>query len=184
MVCIVLFAACSRESAAPPAQTATVATAPAPAASTTVPAPQVGAASYDDAMNWFRSAPAFRFVIDEAGVHAEGEMKRGTVGAETATFRVNGEEWRATSGVRGLTWERRGGNTWSAADTPAWGGRLYQRITVAFDPQKKEGTAQAVEPGHFRFTDANSGAVHDVWVRDGRIERMKIGDSMEMTITP
>jgi hypothetical protein len=184
MVCIVLVAACSRETAAPPERSTAAATALPPAASTTIPAPQTRAASYDDAMSWFRSTPAFRFTIDEAGVHAEGEMKRETVGAESATFRVEGEEWRAASGTRGVTWERRNGNTWSAAEAPAWGTRLYQRITVAFDPQKKEGTAQAVEPGHFRFTNANNGEVHDVWVREGRIERMRIGDSLEMTITP
>lgn len=181
MVFALLLAACSRETPAPPAQSTTRATKPA-AASPAPPAPSTGE-TYEDAIAWFRSTPAFHFVIDEAGVHAEGDMQRETVGAETITFRANGEEWRASSGVRGVTWERRIGNAWAAAEAPPYGNRLFQRVTVAFDPQKKEGAAQPVEPGHYRFTDANTGQVHDVWVREGRIERIRIGDSLELKLS-
>jgi hypothetical protein len=160
-------------------------TAPPAAVSTTsaAPVPVATSGSYDDAMLWLGSAPAFHFVLDEGGVHAEGNLTRRTVGSESIRIRVNGEEWRASSGVKGVAWERRNGASWKAADAPEYGNRVYQRVTLAFDPQKKEGTAQLVEPGHYRFTNANTGEVHDVWVTDGnRVQRMKIGDAVELRI--
>jgi hypothetical protein len=167
--------ACSREAPAPP-PAATTTTAP-PAAAVTTTAAKSG--SYDEAMLWLRSAPAFRFVLDESGVHAEGNLRRETIGRETVQIRVNGEEWRATAGMKGVVWERGG----KAAEAPPWGNRIYQRVTLAFDPQKKEGTAQLVEPGHYRFTNSNTGEVHDVWVTaDDRVQRMKIGDAVELKI--
>src|SRR5688572_26747843 len=166
--------ACSRETPAPPAATTTIAPPPAAAVKTAAKS-----GSYDEAMLWFRSAPAFRFVLDESGVHAEGNLTRETIGRESVQFRANGEEWRATAGVKGVAWERGG----KPADPPDFGNRIYQRVTLAFDPQKKEGTAQLVEPGHYRFTNANTGEVHDVWVTaDNRIQRMKIGDAFELRI--
>ncbi|HEU4886292.1 MAG TPA: hypothetical protein VFV49_00290 [Thermoanaerobaculia bacterium] len=134
-------------------------------------------------MLWLASAPAFHFVLDEAGVHAEGDLKRRTIGSEAIQFRTNGEEWRAASGSKGVVWQRRDGANWKPADAPAYGNRVYQRVTLAFDPQKKEGQAQLVEPGHYRFTNANTGEVHDVWVApDNRVQRMKIGDAVELKI--
>jgi hypothetical protein len=166
--------ACSRETPVPSETTTTVA--PAPPVTIAKPA---ASGSYDESLLWFRSAPAFHFVIDEAGVHAEGDLTRKTIGMESIRFRANGEEWRATAGPKGVSWERDG----KAADAPAYGNRLYQRVTLAFDPQKKEGTAQLVEPGHYRFTNTNTGEVHDVWVTaDNRISRMTIGDSFELKI--
>ncbi|MFL6248734.1 MAG: hypothetical protein ACJ74H_22105 [Thermoanaerobaculia bacterium] len=166
--------ACSRETPVP-SETTTAAT----VAPTATAAKPVTAGSYDEAMVWFRSAPAFRFTVDEAGVHAEGELSRKTIGSESIHFRANGEEWRATAGPKGVAWERGG----KAANAPTYGNRLYQRLTLAFDPQKKEGAAQLVEPGHYRFTNANTGEVHDVWVTaDNRLQRMKIGDSFELKI--
>ena len=82
----------------------------------------------------------------------------------------------------------RKGNAWNAAPAPAYGNRLYQRVTLAFDPQKKEGDAQLIATdgtsNHYRFTNANTGEVHEVWVsaKDGHVERMKIGDAFEMTL--
>ncbi|HYI11973.1 MAG TPA: hypothetical protein VEK57_23155 [Thermoanaerobaculia bacterium] len=183
---VVPFAACSRETPAPPQQrtAAPVQTTAPPVTTTTSFAPPQTGAAYEDAITWFRTVPSFRFVVVEEGVRAEGEMKRERVGAESVTFRANGQEWRAASGARGVMWERRTGDSWAAVDTPPFGNRLYQRVTIAFDPQKKEGTAQLVAPGHFRFTDANSGKVHEVWVAGGRIERMKIGDTMELQVVP
>jgi hypothetical protein len=189
---IFLFAiACSRESPAPPSATTTATTTVAPPAAVTTsaaPVPDAKAGSYDEAMIWLRNARAFHFVIDEAGVHAEGGLTRLTYGSESIQIRVNGEEWRAASGPRGVTWERRKGTSWTAADAPVYGNRLYQRVTLGFDPQKKEGAAQhaGIEGGtnHYRFTDANTGEVHDVWVNatDGHVERMTIGDSFELKI--
>jgi len=171
--------ACSKETPAPP---------PAPAGpkvTATAAAPEPArvasrAASYEEAVIWFRSTPAFRFAITEGGVRGEGEMRRKTVGAEVVTVKVNGEEWRAEAGPKGVTWTRNG----AAAETPEWGNRLYQRVTVAFDPQKVEGTAQLVDD-HYRFTNANSGELHEVWVApDGHIERMTIGSSVDLKIEP
>jgi hypothetical protein len=182
--------ACSRETPAPPpnvpttTQTAPATAAPAPAA---MPNPKRG--SYDEAMLWLQSAPAFHFVIDEAGVHAEGDLARRTVGSQSVRFKANGEEWRATSGPRGVAWERRNGAAWTAAAAPAYGNRLYQRVTLAFDPKKKEGMAKFVmtegSANHYRFTNANTGEVHDVWVStaDDHVERMKIGDAFEMKLS-
>ncbi|HEX8619164.1 MAG TPA: hypothetical protein VF911_16405 [Thermoanaerobaculia bacterium] len=141
-------------------------------------------------MNWFRSTSGFRFVLDDAGVHAEGRMTRKTVGAEAVEMRANGEEWRASSGPRGITWERRNGGSWSAAAAPAYGNRVYQRVTLAIDPQKKEGSAQLAgtegTTNRYRFTNANNGDVHEVWVAqgDGHVERMKIGERVDLRITP
>lgn len=141
-------------------------------------------------MTWLASTPAFRFVIDEAGVHAEGTMTRPTVGAEIVEFRANDEEWRGSAGIKGVTWERRNGGKWSAAEPPPFANRLYQRVTVAFDPQKKEGEPQLVDhdaqTNHYRFTNANTGEVHDVRVSraDDHVERITIGTSMDLQLTP
>lgn len=134
-------------------------------------------------MNWFRSAPTFHFALVEDGVQAEGDVTRKTIGTEVVTFKNGGDEWRATAGPRGVTWEKRGGGQWKSATPPAFGNRVYQRTTLAFDPQKKEGSAQRVEANHYRFTNANTGEVHDVWVtNESRIARMTIGQSVELRI--
>ncbi|HEX8255424.1 MAG TPA: hypothetical protein VF846_19950 [Thermoanaerobaculia bacterium] len=187
---LLLFAACSRETPAPVEQRSAAkqpvtVTAPIPAPVKPVP---VDAATYDEAMKWFGSAPAFQFVLTEGTVRAEGTLARKTIGMEIVEFRANGDEWRATATARGVEWQRRGGGKWSVADAPPYGNRVYQRVTLAIDPQKREGTAQLVssegDSNLYRFTNANSGEVHEVWVAksDGRIERMKIGDSFDMTI--
>ncbi len=182
--------ACSRETATPPTATAT--TAP-PAVATTSAAPASAPAtaksgSYDEAMLWLRSAPAFHFVIDEGDVHAEGDLTRRTVGSEAVHIRAKNEEWRATAGPRGVTWERRNGSSWTNASAPPYGNRIYQRVTLAFDPQKKEGSAQLVATegtaNHYRFTNTNTGELHEVWVnvKDGHVERVRIGDAFEMKV--
>lgn len=182
---LLMLAACSRETPAPePPKTA----APPPVVTNTSALPPMTqpSARYEDAVDWLRSAPELRFTVRDGALHAEGTMERATVGAETIEATVDGQQWRAKSGPQGVAWERRDGGAWAAADTPTFGSRLWQRVTLAFDPQKKEGTAQLVadEAGsvHYRFTDANSGDVHDVWVSKtgGYIERITIGDAVEM----
>ena len=173
---LVLLTACSRETPAPASETASAAAEP-PVTATTAPAPPK---TYEDAVVWFRSTPGFHFVVEENRVRAEGDMQRPTVGAETMRATVNGEEWTAESTAKGVIWKRGGKET----PAPEWGNRLYQRVTVAFDPQKSEGSAQLLDPGHYRFTDANSGALHDVFVNEaGQITKMTIGDAMTMTLT-
>ena len=187
---LALALACSRETPAPPAtetapSTSTTTTSAAPV-QTTTSIPQLQKGTYDEAMLWLRSAPKFAFVVDEGGVHAEGTMTRATPGAERVTFRANGEEWTAEATAQGVTWKRGG----KPADAPEYGGRLYQRVTLAFDPQKKEGVPLLVStdgPSNlYRFTNANTGDVHEVWVRksDSSIERMKIGTTAEITFAP
>lgn len=184
---VLMVVACSPETPAPPppppvATTSTAAPVPIPPIAKTT-------GSYDEAMLWLQSAPAFHFVLDEAGVHAEGDLTRRRVGAESVQFRTNGDEWRASAGGRGVAWERRQGSAWTAAAAPPFGNRVYQRVTIAFDPKKKEGAPQLVgtEGGasHYRFTNANTGEAHDVWVSDAdsRLERVKIGDAFEMRIS-
>ena len=137
-------------------------------------------------MDWLRSTSGFGFVLRDGDVEAEGLMRRETIGSERVTVRVGGVDWRASSGTQGVTWERRDGAAWTAAEAPPFGNRVYQRVTLAFDPQKREGDAQLVESNgnanHYRFTNANSGEVHDVWVSraDGHVERITIGDSVDI----
>jgi hypothetical protein len=166
-------AACSRETPAPP-PVETKTAAETPPVSAAIPR------SYDDAITWFRATPGFHFVVDEGGVHAEGDMTRERVGAERVTVSVNGEEWSAAIGPKGVTWQRGG----KESPAPEWGNRVFQRVTVAFDPEKQEGQAQVLEPGHYRFTDANSGQLHEVWTNaSGQITRMTIGKAFSMTLT-
>ncbi len=185
LVFLIAIAACSRETPAPPPREAPpTATTTAAAATPSAPAAPVKAATkaatYDDAVAWFRATPGFHFVVEEGGVRAEGDMTRERVGVETVSVTVGGARWSASTGPQGVSWQRDG----KAAAAPAWGSRLWQRVTVAFAPQKQEGQAQLVEPGHFRFTDANSGQVHDVWTNEtGQITRMTIGSGFSMTLT-
>lgn len=113
-------------------------------------------------------------------------MDRPTPGAERARFTLRGSgsddgEWSAESKTAGVIWTRRGQRTTSE---PAVVDRIWQRTALYIDPQKKEGEAQKVTEEwagdvpviHYRFTDANSGDIHDVWVdkRDGHIMRVKV----------
>lgn len=146
--------------------------------------------TYDDAMNWFRTAKAFTFVLDDGDVHAEGRVTRKTVGVESVELRANGADWRASSGPLGVIWERRDGARWTKVDAPQFGNRVYQRVTLGVDPQKREGAAQLAgtegTSTRYRFTNANTGQVHELWVAqsDSHLERMKIGDSVDLKIEP
>lgn len=185
-----LMTACSPETPAPPVppSTTTAITPPPAVTQTSVPALQKG--TYDEALLWLRSARHFRFVLDERRIHAEGEVTRTTPGDEKVQFTTNDEEWLAETTAQGVTWKRRQGGSWKAEDAPPYGGRVFQRVTVVFDPQKKESVPLLVStegPSNlYRFTDANTGDVHEVWVRksDASIERIKIGDTMELTFAP
>ena len=84
----------------------------------------------------------------------------------------------------------RDGSKWTEVNAPDYGNRLFQLVTLAIDPQKTEGAAQLTGSenflNHYRFTNANTGAVHEVWVaqKDSHVARMKIGERTELTITP
>jgi hypothetical protein len=188
LVCLLVVGACSRETPAPPPP-APATPKPAASAEPAKPAPVIKG-TYEEGLVWLRSAPGFRFEIEEAGLRAEGKMTRKTIGAEVMEVRANGEEWRASSGAQGVSWERRSGGKWITAQAPPFGNRLYQRVTLAFDPQKKEGAAQLAgtegTSNRYQFTNANTGELHQVWVAqsDSHVERIKVGETMDMKITP
>ncbi|HEV7238006.1 MAG TPA: hypothetical protein VGQ36_02120 [Thermoanaerobaculia bacterium] len=189
-VCLAFAIACSRETPAPPStdSTPTTATTTPPQATTTTRMPVLQKGTYDEALLWFRSAKKFHFILDDGGVHAEGDVTRSTPGAEKVRFRANGTEWLAEATAQGVTWKRRDGNTWKSADTPEFGPRLYQRVTLPFDPQKKEGVpllaSEEGETNLYRFTNANTGDMHEVWVKksDGAVERIKIGEKVDLRL--
>jgi hypothetical protein len=131
-------------------------------------------------MKWFGSAREFRFTLREGDTRATGTMQRPTPGAERVRFVIDGEEWIASTERRGVVWTRGG----KEVEPPPNGMRMFQRVTLVFDPLKTEGEARLVEPDHYRFTDFNTRALHDVWVAEGRISRMTIGDSVELAIAP
>src|SRR5215213_9486342 len=145
----VLLTACSREAPAP-ADGGAAGSQPASSASQDDGGLRARrSTSYVDAVTWFRTTPGFHFVVEENGVRAEGDMERANVGIERVRVTANGEEWSAESGPKGVVWKRGG----KELPAPDWGYRLYQRVTVAFDPEKNEREAQLIEPRHYRFTD-------------------------------
>ena len=188
LVFVALALACSPEAPAPPStpavSTDSVATTSPAVTETRIPELQKG--TYDEGLLWLRSAQQFRFTVDEAGVRAEGEMTRKTPGAERVRFRANGEEWEASAMSQGIVWKRGG----KSSAPPEFGNRLYQRVTLAIDPQKKEGVPLLVstegDVNLYRFTDANSGDVHEVSIRksDSSVAKIRIGDKAEITFAP
>lgn len=195
IVCLAFTVACGREKPTPPPEPTNIPTTPITTSSqppaTTTSVPTIDKGSYDEALLWMRSAPKFHFVLDDNGVHAEGDLTRKTLGAEKVQFRANDQEWLAEASVKGVSWKRRQGSAWKdVAAAPDFGARIYQRITVPFDPQKKEGVPMLVSrdggANLYRFTDANTGEVHEVWVSqaDAHVERLKIGTKVDLTIAP
>lgn len=144
-----------------------------------------GDGSYEQALDCFRIASRFSFVLSDAkGVVAEGEMTRSTPGLERVQFKAGGTSWIGEAKHSGVVWSRNGKHEQSPPDIT---NRVWQRTTMVLDPQKKEGPAQlaGTEPigaetfNHYHFTNANSGEANDVWVstRDGRIAKWTAGTS-------
>lgn len=178
---LLLAAACSRETPAPPETTSSAPPQTSTTASTATQAPPQQR-SYGKAMDWFRSTHGFHFVIDLDGAHAEGDLVRSAIGAERARIALKDGTWIAAAKPEGLVWYREESGTRARAAAPNGADRLWQRVTVAFDPQKKEGDAQ-LDGDRFRFTDANTGNTHEVWVNDrNQIERMTIDGSTKMDL--
>jgi hypothetical protein len=115
----------------------------------------------------------FRFRVTSPDLDAGGTLRRPRIGEETVTL----GEWTAEAKHSAIVWTK-GGKP--ATPTPELE-RLYQRLTLYLDPQKREGAPQLVDATgnakHYRFTDANSGEVYDVYVAkdDGRIVRLRAG---------
>jgi len=123
----------------------------------------------------------FRFRIVSPGLTARGELQRPRIGEERVTI----GEWTAEAKAGGIVWTR-GGK--AATPTPELE-RLYQRLTLWLDPQKKEGSPQLAgsdaKTNHYHFTDANSGEAYDVVVAkaDGRLVDVRVGKT-EIAIAP
>ena len=115
-----LCAACGREApdsttmpaAPPPRARPTVASTqpaiPAPpprAANKSTPQKCAGDGSYERALDCFRIAAGFTFVITDAhGVLAQGEMTRSTPGMERVWFRASGASWIGEAKPSGVVW--------------------------------------------------------------------------------
>lgn len=193
---LLLAAACSQEQPAPETAS-TASTPPVVVPSTTAqltPAPanppqRQTAGTYQQAMDWLRSTRGFHFELVESGVRAAGDMARPRVGAERVRFTADGAEWLAIARATGVSWYRHNGGKWQPAAPPVYGNRIYQRVTLAFDPRKKEPepllAGGDAATNRYRFTNANTGELHELWIakRDGHIERLKIGDAVEMTFS-
>jgi hypothetical protein len=209
---LLLVVACRQERPAPPAPQQNRPPAPKPAAAVHPPLtpPKVnrstpdrcaGDGSYGQAVDCFRSTSRAVFsIVEPKGLRAEGEMTRSTIGAEREQFTLHGAgrddgEWSAETKATGVIWTHGGKRTPSE---PPVADRIWQRTTLYIDPQKKEGEAQRAgnesvggeECIRYRFTDANNGDLHDVWIStaDGHIVRIKVEGhgafpSYEMRVT-
>jgi hypothetical protein len=203
IVVIALFAlaACRGEQPAPPQSTTTSAlsTAPAPApapapnaatqsAAAPPPAPVKvstpskcgGDGSYAKAVDCFRIAADLHFAYDEPLLHADGELTRLRPGVERVRFKTSGSEWVGEAKPSGLVWTRDGKHD---EKPPTFTDRIYQRVAMYVDPQKKEREAKFTgtdllngEPyAIYEFTNGATGAASVVWVskRDGSILRIR-----------
>jgi hypothetical protein len=196
---------------------APTATAPPPAAVDTAPPKMVpvppsaprshssarkcaGDGSYAQAVDCFRMAAALHFTIDEPHAHLEGEMVRKTAGAERMRVKVirsgsSDGDYAVEPRIAGLSWTRNGK---PLSSPPALLERTWQHVTIYLDPQKKEGkpqlagtdTTAGVYCNIYRFTNANNGDRHEVWVSrdDGSLVLAKVQStstafpSMTMTV--
>jgi hypothetical protein len=196
---VVLIASCGREARvteppAPKAPQQPKITGTSTQAPPGAPTAQLPMADYASAMDWYRTVKQFRFTLTEGSTTVEGEMVRPAIGAERVRFEGKDGEWLGSAKRSGLVWFRRTNGNWERnAAVPAYADRFYQRVTLTFDPQKKETSPEALGAEslggeacqHYRFTNANTGDVHDVWVsrRDGRVARISISGATRTTLT-
>jgi Domain of unknown function (DUF4412) len=195
LLALFVLAACGREIRAPePQSTQTPTPKPAPG-NVTVPVsrPRIvlsaqrcgGDGGYAAGIDCFRVTAGYRFVIVDGAAHADGEMARRTPGAENVRFRLTGKsgsdgEWLGIAKQSGIVWYRDGKRV---NGEPAIVDDIYQRTTLVFDPQKKEREAKlggvetidSIDCNHYRFTDANNGEVHDVWISKSTGDFVRIG---------
>jgi hypothetical protein len=191
-------AACKRQEPAPaalkpptsitvPPSTTTHTAAPPPARpKVSTPQQCAGDGSYEAALACYRMASQLKFgITDVNGFHISGEMRRPTPGAETLRFSGSEGDWEGITKPNGIAWTHNG-KPERGSDMAM---RLYQRLTIFPDPQKREGWPQRLDDGadvngvacnRYHFTDANNGAVYDVWVSTttGDVARVRIGTWM------
>ena len=191
VIAAVLLAACRGEQHAPESTqtTATTATtAPPRLAKAPPPVPTKissstkcgGDGSYAKAVDCFRIASQFHFTLEEPLVRVEGDLTRPRPGMERVQFKGSGNEWIGETKASGVTWLRDGK---PEKNPPAFVERIWQRVTMYVDPQKKEGKAVLAgsdllgsEPYNiYQFTSNATGATSVVWVseNDGRMMRIK-----------
>lgn len=186
-----LVIACGREQPAtdtpPPASSTTTATATtAPPTATAPPPVPANAPTYEGAAQWYARTRGFHFTMKSAEFAIEGDLERITPGAERVRFTHDGSEWIGAAERSGVVWYKRANGSWTKSAPPPFADMAFQRATLWFDPQKKEGSAQKNGEQGYRFTDANSGSVYDVGVdAQGRIASVNVtgASPFSMTIT-
>lgn len=178
---VLLLAACARHETPAPSAPTKKSTPPPPARRVVVPKPRgvstpakcAGDGSYEQAVECFRMSSGFRFRVTSPTINAAGTLQRPRLGEERVTI----GEWTAEAKRGGIVWARGGKPATPAPELE----RLYQRLTIYLDPQKKEGAPQLVDAkgnaNRYHFTDANNGEIYDVVVAkdDGRITDLRAG---------
>jgi hypothetical protein len=140
---------------------------------TSTPQHCAGDGSYAAAVDCIRIAAVLRFKSSEGG----GQMIRKTPGAEVLTVDTGmDDEWKAAAKPTGIVWTHNGK---AVKNVPRKLEKLWERLTVFPDPQKKEGTPRLSMEGNVRrydFTDANTGDRYSVWVapEDGHITKLQV----------
>jgi hypothetical protein len=186
IVALLAVVACRRETTNPqPAQPPSAVSRPPSAEVPTTPPPKLplrstpqkcaGDGSYEAALDCIRMAAALRFHSTDG----DGEMVRRTMGAERLSVHAAGGEWIAEAKKNGIVWTHNGQH---ATDVAPALEKLWERLTIFPDPQKKEGTPQLSMEGDVRrydFTDVNTGDRYKVWVApgDGHITKLQVNSS-------
>lgn len=135
-----------------------------------------GDGSYDAAVDCIRIAAALRFKSSDGA----GQMIRKSPGTEKMILDGNDGHWVAEAQRTGIVWTHDGK---TVKDVPRKLEKLWERLTLFPDPQKKEGKPVLAMEGDVRrydFTDANTGDRYSVWVasEDGHITKLRVNDWM------
>jgi hypothetical protein len=120
----------------------------------------------------FRISKGFHFTFNGG----EGALERPRQGMERVKVRTGHDDWVAEVKPNGVVWTKNGKHE---LDVPQSLQRLFQRVTIFPDPQKREGSAQRAGDT-FTFTNANGGEHYVVKLLNGNIVELKI-DNQTMT---
>lgn len=135
-----------------------------------------GDGSYAAAVDCVRMASELHFKSSDGA----GDMIRKTLGAERMVLDGSDGEWVAEAQRTGVVWTHNGK---PVKDVPQKLAKLWERLTIFPDPQKKEGKPALTMEGNVRrydFTDVNTGDRYSVWVApdDGHITKLRVNDWM------
>jgi len=133
-----------------------------------------GDGSYAAAVDCIRIAAALHFKSSDG----TGDMIRKTPGAERLVLNGSDGEWIGEAKRTGVVWTHNGK---PVKDVPQKLEKLWERLTLFPDPQKKEGMPKLSMEGNLRrydFTDANTGDRYSVWLApdDGHITKLRVND--------